>query len=184
MMSSEGYQDRILTCRDCGQEFTFTSGEQEFFASRGLTNAPSRCPACRAARRSGSSNSSSYTPHAPRAPRGSGESYQAVCANCGRQTTVPFQPTEGRAVYCNECFQAVRASRPRRDDSRGNYNNNSSYNSSSSYSNSGYSDNYNDGGGRDRRDRNYDRRDRNDRNYDRGNDRGRRRNSQWDDESW
>src|SRR5579864_2748046 len=56
MMSYEGYQDRILTCRDCGQEFTFTAGEQEFFATKGLTNAPSRCPECRKARRNGSSS--------------------------------------------------------------------------------------------------------------------------------
>src|SRR4051812_49449325 len=43
------FSDRTLTCRDCGQQFTFTSGEQEFYQSRGLTNDPGRCPECRAA---------------------------------------------------------------------------------------------------------------------------------------
>jgi len=43
--------DQTLYCRDCNAEFTFTVGEQEFYASRGLTNSPSRCPDCRAARK-------------------------------------------------------------------------------------------------------------------------------------
>lgn len=101
MMSYEGYQDRILTCRDCGQEFTFTAGEQEFFASKGLTNAPSRCPECRKARRGGS----------PSNLRPRGEQYDAICASCGKATTVPFLPREDRPVYCSDCFQEQRASR-------------------------------------------------------------------------
>jgi CxxC-x17-CxxC domain-containing protein len=104
MMSYEGYQDRILTCRDCGQEFTFTAGEQQFFATKGLTNTPSRCPECRKARRNGSSSN--------QRPRGgSSEQYEAVCASCGRTTTVPFIPREDRPVYCSDCFQEQRAAR-------------------------------------------------------------------------
>jgi CxxC-x17-CxxC domain-containing protein len=143
MMSNEGYQDRILTCRDCGQDFTFTAGEQEFYASRGLTNTPGRCPSCRAARRGGQASGSR-----PRST--STEHYETTCATCGRPTSVPFVPREDRPVYCNECFQAQRASRgPRREESR----------SYSGYDNSGggYG-----GGGRDRRDR-RDRRDNRDR---------------------
>ncbi|HLI70069.1 MAG TPA: zinc-ribbon domain containing protein [Ktedonobacteraceae bacterium] len=125
MTSYEGYQDRILTCRDCGQEFTFTSGEQEFFATKGLTNAPSRCPECRKARRNGQSTSSRQ--------RG-GEQYDAICASCGKATTVPFIPREDRPVYCSDCFQEQRASRAPRGD----------------YAGSGRGSR----GGRDRRDRN------------------------------
>lgn len=131
MMSYEGYQDRILTCRDCGQEFTFTAGEQEFFASKGLTNAPSRCPECRKARRGGSSS-----------PRQRAEQYEAVCASCGKTTTVPFIPREDRPVYCSDCFQEQRASR----SSRGGY-------GSGGYS-SGGGRSGGRNGGRDRRDRN------------------------------
>ena len=43
------YADQTRSCRDCGREFTWTAGEQEFFASRGLQNPPNRCPECRAA---------------------------------------------------------------------------------------------------------------------------------------
>jgi CxxC-x17-CxxC domain-containing protein len=114
MMSYEGYQDRILTCRDCGQEFTFTAGEQEFFATKGLTNAPSRCPECRKARRNGSSNSSNQ-----RSRGGSSEQYEAICANCGQSTTVPFIPREDRPVYCSDCFQEQRASRAPRSSGGG-----------------------------------------------------------------
>jgi len=136
MISNEGYRDRLLTCRDCGNDFTFTAGEQEFYASKGLTNSPSRCPGCRAARRGQSSS-------APRSARA--EQYEAICATCGRLTTVPFQPHEDRPVYCNDCFQEQRASRSRREDS-------SSHNYSMSYSGGGFSGSggYS-GGGRDRR---------------------------------
>lgn len=106
MTSYEGYQDRILTCRDCGQEFTFTAGEQEFFATKGLTNAPSRCPECRKLRRSSGGGSSSSRPR--------GEQHEAICANCGNPTTVPFIPREDRPVYCSDCFQEQRAARPSR----------------------------------------------------------------------
>ncbi len=162
MMSNAGYQDRILTCRDCGQDFIFTAGEQEFYASRGLTNDPGRCSACRAARRNGQSSS-------PRARSYSGEHYETTCATCGRPTSVPFVPSEGRPVYCSDCFQAQRASRgPRRDDSR-NYNSyGNNYGGSSYGGTSGTSGNsYNSyGSGRsDRggRDRDRDRRDYRDR---------------------
>ena len=105
MMSNEGYRDRILVCRDCGNDFTFTAGEQEFYASKGLTNTPGRCPSCRSTRRH-SQSSSSYTPRS--------EQYEAICSACGRPTTIPFMPREDRPVYCNECFQVQRASRPSR----------------------------------------------------------------------
>ena len=146
MMSNEGYRDRILTCRDCGNDFTFTTGEQEFYANKGLTNTPSRCPSCRALRRGGQSNSGS------RAPRG--EQYDAICATCGRPTTVPFIPREDRPVYCSDCFQTQRASRPpRRDDSN-------SY-GGGSYGGGSGSGGYGGGRGRDRdrRDGGRDRRD-------------------------
>ncbi len=91
-------QDKTLTCRDCGAEFIFTAGEQEFYAERGFTNEPSRCPSCRAANK---------------AARGGGRSrertmYPAVCDQCGKETEVPFQPRSGKPVYCSECFSAQR----------------------------------------------------------------------------
>jgi len=97
------FADKTLTCRDCGAEFVFTAGEQEFYASRGLMNEPSRCPQCRTEHRRGRSQGS-YE----RAPL---QMYQAVCANCGAQTEVPFEPRTGRPVYCNECFSKMRSNR-------------------------------------------------------------------------
>ncbi len=41
------FEDKSLQCADCGETFTFTAGEQEFFQSKGYTNEPKRCPACR-----------------------------------------------------------------------------------------------------------------------------------------
>ena len=87
--------DKTLVCRDCEQEFIFTTGEQEFYLSRGLQNEPSRCSECRATRR--------------RERRGGGynqlrQMYSVVCASCGVETTVPFEPREGRPVYCRDCY--------------------------------------------------------------------------------
>ena len=93
-------EDKTLTCRDCGQEFTFTVGEQEFYSSRGLLNEPGRCSECRTARRR--ERGGGY-----RNPR---RVYTAICAMCGTEASVPFEPTEGRPVYCKECYAKVKES--------------------------------------------------------------------------
>ena len=43
--------DKTIKCKDCGADFVFTEGEQAFYAEKGLTNEPQRCPACRKARK-------------------------------------------------------------------------------------------------------------------------------------
>ena len=88
------YQDKTLVCRDCGKEFVFTAGEQEFYAEKGFQNEPTRCLDCRRAYKAARNNG---------APR---EMHPAVCANCGKETMVPFLPREDRPVYCSECFAA------------------------------------------------------------------------------
>ncbi len=91
--------DKILTCRDCGQEFTFSASEQEFYAEKGFTNEPGRCPECRAAKKQQTrGNSGGYG-------RSQREMFPAVCATCGKQTEVPFQPSGDKPVYCRECYQ-------------------------------------------------------------------------------
>ncbi len=100
------FQDKPLKCSDCGADFIFSAGEREFFASKGYTNEPKRCPSCRQARkpeRTGSSSSSSYG-----SPR---QMFPAQCAACGKDTEVPFEPRSGRPVYCSECYRNVRPSR-------------------------------------------------------------------------
>lgn len=98
------YQDKVLVCRDCGQEFIWTSGEQAFYASKGLQNEPGRCPSCRAAARSARQSGGSATSGRPR------EFFPAVCDRCGVQTQVPFLPRNDRPVYCSSCFDTVRLS--------------------------------------------------------------------------
>jgi len=90
--------DKTLVCRDCGQEFIFTTGEQEFYLSHGLQNEPSRCPECRVAHRK--DRRGSYNQ-----PR---QMFSVVCADCGKETTVPFEPREERPVYCRECYAKQR----------------------------------------------------------------------------
>ena len=125
------FTDKSLACRDCGNEFVFTAGEQEFYSQKGFDNAPTRCPDCRKARKSsrgdgyGGGSSSSY---------GGGDSYssggrssggysdggaraekvqhETVCANCGKATTVPFVPRGNRPVLCYDCFNQQRGGRP------------------------------------------------------------------------
>jgi len=105
------YNDKTLTCRDCSQSFVFTSGEQEFFAMKGFTNEPSRCPDCRANRKrdndsyGGGYSSGSYGGGYERRER---EMFPAVCSQCGKATQVPFQPKTDRPVYCSDCFAVQR----------------------------------------------------------------------------
>ncbi len=101
-------QDKTLTCRDCGHEFVFTASEQEFFAQKGFTNEPSRCPECRAARKATRGGSGGYSGGYERRER---EMFPAVCAQCGKETQVPFQPSGDRPVYCSDCYSAQRSSR-------------------------------------------------------------------------
>ena len=91
------YQDKNLTCKECGQEFVFTANEQEFYASKGFQNEPGRCPSCRAARKQQRGGGS-----------GSRQMYPVVCSNCGVETEVPFKPSGDRPVYCRDCFQSQR----------------------------------------------------------------------------
>src|SRR5258707_7737563 len=49
--SQMSFSDITLTCKDCGNPFVFTAGEQEFYQQRGLMNQPGRCADCRAARK-------------------------------------------------------------------------------------------------------------------------------------
>jgi CxxC-x17-CxxC domain-containing protein len=98
-----GFEDKSLQCVECGATFTFTAGEQEFYSTRGLQNEPKRCPQCRQARkaeRSGGTGS--------RAPR---QMFPAVCAQCGKETEVPFEPRGDRPVYCSDCFSKVRSTK-------------------------------------------------------------------------
>jgi CxxC-x17-CxxC domain-containing protein len=100
--------DKTLKCRDCGAEFVFTEGEQTFFAAHGLLNAPGRCPQCRSQRKTQQRGGGSEEQAERRAPR---EMFPAVCAECGAETMLPFQPRLDRPVYCSSCFDRVRANR-------------------------------------------------------------------------
>jgi CxxC-x17-CxxC domain-containing protein len=106
------YTDRNLTCVDCGAEFVFTGEDQEFHASRGFTNEPKRCPDCRRARKSARGDAPGGGGGGGYGGGGGGgyssgprQMYPATCANCGRETEVPFQPRGDRPVYCRDCFQ-------------------------------------------------------------------------------
>ena len=96
--------DQTLRCRECGVDFIWTAGEQDFYASRGLTNAPSRCPACRQARKASMGNGApGFMGGRDRAPR---EMHEVTCASCGGIARVPFVPRGDRPVYCSDCFRA------------------------------------------------------------------------------
>ncbi len=128
--------DRILTCRDCGNEFTFTEGEQAFYAQKGFTE-PTRCPNCRAAKKAarnsggygdtgygnvGYNSGGGYNSHVNGGGYGSygnpgNGGYgrparvmtQVTCANCGKETEVPFVPRGLRPVYCSDCYNQMNA---------------------------------------------------------------------------
>ncbi len=87
-------EDKTLTCNDCGKNFIFSASEQEFYEEKGFQNEPKRCPDCRAARK--------------QKLNGTKEMHEAVCANCGKETQVPFRPSMDRPVYCRECYNQMK----------------------------------------------------------------------------
>ncbi len=104
------YQDKSLQCSDCGATFTFSAQDQEFFASKGYTNEPKRCPSCREARKAernasgggfggGRGNGGGYAPR---------QMFTATCSQCGKPAQVPFEPRTGKPVYCSDCYRAVK----------------------------------------------------------------------------
>jgi CxxC-x17-CxxC domain-containing protein len=95
------YEDKTLTCVECGKPFTFSADDQSYHATKGFTNEPKRCETCRQARRSERNGGDSQGPR---------EMYPVVCAECGKDTTVPFQPRGDRPVYCSDCFSKQRTS--------------------------------------------------------------------------
>ncbi|MGI6175957.1 MAG: zinc-ribbon domain containing protein [Christensenellales bacterium] len=90
------YQDKTLICKDCGSEFVFTTGEQEFYAEKGFQNEPVRCKECRDSRKA---NGRTGRPR---------EMFDTTCARCGAPTQVPFIPKNDRPIYCNECYAATK----------------------------------------------------------------------------
>ena len=88
------YEDKTLVCKDCGCEFVFTAGEQEFYAEKGFQNEPQRCKPCIDANKNASRHAREY--------------FTTTCANCGKEAKVPFQPTSDRPVYCSDCFAAMK----------------------------------------------------------------------------
>jgi CxxC-x17-CxxC domain-containing protein len=89
-------QDKTLTCKDCGKQFVWTTGEQQFYQDKGFTNPPSRCPDCRKLKK----NASMGNGGGPR------QEFNITCSNCGRQDTVPFEPRGDKPVLCRDCYKA------------------------------------------------------------------------------
>lgn len=102
------YQDKTLVCKECGKEFVFTAAEQEFYASKGFTNEPGRCPECRAARKERSGYNGNRSRDGFRGNSSERQMYPAICSRCGKETMVPFKPSGDKPVYCRECFQLMR----------------------------------------------------------------------------
>ncbi len=93
-------EDKKLTCKECNTPFVFSASEQDFYAEKGFTNEPGRCPDCRAARKqnNGGFNRRNNNSRPPR------EMHAVTCSECGKQTEVPFRPSGDRPVYCRDCF--------------------------------------------------------------------------------
>lgn len=112
--------DKTLTCRDCQKDFVFTAAEQDFYAEKGFTVEPTRCPSCRDQRKSGAAGRSSggyrdsyggdrdRPSSTPRQSRGPTEMHRTTCASCGREALVPFVPPPDKPCYCSDCLQQHR----------------------------------------------------------------------------
>jgi CxxC-x17-CxxC domain-containing protein len=108
------FEEKTLTCSDCSASFAFTVEEQELFKTKGYTNEPKRCPSCRDARKAQqNTNRSSSSGYGNRGGYSSAkrEMFPAKCAECGKDTQVPFQPRGDRPVYCSDCYRKIKPAR-------------------------------------------------------------------------
>jgi len=96
------FNDKMLNCADCGQEFVFSKNEQAFYAERGFTNEPKRCKNCRDKRKNAREGSGGG--------RGERSMVSVTCDSCGVATEVPFTPVSGKPVYCRDCYNQRRSS--------------------------------------------------------------------------
>lgn len=87
------FEDKKIICRDCGSEFIFTAGEQEFFSEHGLLKEPQRCSYCRKRRKNGTDVKKSAV------------LYEIVCSKCGEVEKIPFEPRHDRPVFCAKCYR-------------------------------------------------------------------------------
>ena len=109
------HTEKTLTCADCGQEFGFSTSDQQFYADRGFSE-PRRCPTCRAVRKAQRADASgSYAGGGSYGGGGYGgggygqrEMFTATCDGCGGEARVPFRPTGSKPVYCSNCFSTRR----------------------------------------------------------------------------
>ena len=108
------FADKQIACRDCGTNFVFTAGEQEFYANKGLMNEPTRCQSCRSARRAARARWSrttvmSATATSPAsAARRRGRCTRHPAPIVAQMTEVPFVPRGERPVYCSACYSKVK----------------------------------------------------------------------------
>ncbi len=103
VVSEISFQDTDINCIDCGQDFIWSSGEQQFFYDKGLKNPPKRCKACKQAK-----NERLASIAAAQASGVKQRIEVAVnCAGCNSLTTVPFYPSQGRPVFCRSCYLAM-----------------------------------------------------------------------------
>ncbi len=91
------YLDKTLICKDCGQQFIWKSGEQEFFDVKGFPP-PTRCSECRKKRKEGRDQSGPQVSQ-------STTKHEIVCSKCGKIGQVPFTPRNPEGVLCAQCFE-------------------------------------------------------------------------------
>src|SRR5438309_158752 len=113
MPDSSELQDKLVTCVDCGAQFTFSARDQAFYQERGY-QAPRRCKTCRDKRKSGAlpvggirqPASAGTFDHMNAAAAGAParEQFKVQCSGCGVETTVPFKPDPNRPVFCRTCY--------------------------------------------------------------------------------
>lgn len=90
------FEDKVLVCKDCGCEFVFTAGEQEFYAERNFQTQPQRCHDCRKRRK--------YSTGEGKPP----VYYEIVCSKCGKVEKIPFEPRHDKPVFCGNCYKEVK----------------------------------------------------------------------------
>lgn len=95
-------EDRLIKCKDCGQMFTFTVSEQNFYREKGFENDPVRCKECRNLKKANRNNGQNR--NRQNRDNRNRQMHTVRCSECGKPALVPFKPSNGKPVFCRDCY--------------------------------------------------------------------------------
>ncbi len=101
--------EKLLYCVECQKNFIFSISEQKYYQEKGFLHPPKRCKQCRPVKTFSSDNENNHYENLDQSNYISRrrKRWQIVCSACGCESSIPFAPKPGRALYCPTCYKKL-----------------------------------------------------------------------------